>query len=335
MKYLFFILIAHSISIKAERSIHRPKNNTIPYIMVSQPNDEKKYILMDSHLRHSPLHAFDETYFFQNIIPEQLTFRYEPEKSVSSNEVDSLIEKLLEEINNRKKISDFIILKKIDFNFVTKTGFLVLKFKNLPFVLKLFIETARSLTHPSNKAFQERGLFIMGGCLRYFGGFTRVKNADLTRQKIENTEWENKVVIPRKWFWLPKNGTWLTMEIHNLSNEVERIKMPSVYAIICDEIYLGNKRPSYHDCLLLSTATEYLIDPNLANFLSEKETNKIAVIDTEHFPTMIGAIKRIPTAHDYMSWYAQITKHYVSNKFFYFKDERIARQKHIDTYYKI
>lgn len=322
------------------RYAHRPKKSDRPYVIIWQ-DATKKYKLDDSHLRNIPLQTFDKNYFFANLIPSTIQFRYEPEKSVQGSVIKHMIEDLLKEIksiNHKTQVSfnHFNILKKLDFNFVTKTGFLVLKFKDYPFVLKLFIENAKTISHPLSKGFQERGLFIMGGCLRHFGGFTRVKNAQITLEKLKNSDWETRVTLPRKWFWIPEEASWINMNLVNLDEQEKTFQIPGIYGILCDAIDLDDHaRPEDAECLALSTFLEYTIDPHVINFLKEKNSGKIAIIDTEHFPTLIGATEKINPAKTYSSWYFEMTKHYLSNNFFYLKDSRIKRQKNSKTYYAI
>lgn len=337
MRFLFFLLSMHHGSTYS-RSLHRPKHRENPYVIIS--GQSKSYILDDGHLRYVPLKTFDKEYFDTHQLPSSISYRYNPTTTVKKEALDERINKLLDEIkklnpSHPPQFSDFIILKRIDFNLVSKTGFIVLIFKDYPFVLKLFIENAYTISHPLSKGFQERGLFLMGGCLRHFSGFTRVKNAERTNEILKNSSWASRVTIPRKWFWVPHDPQWVNITLKNFDDGEEVISIPGIYAIVCDAINLAQTRPTNEECLSLSTALDYTIDPHVINFLHEAGTNKIAIIDTEHFPTLIGACEKIGKARNYIEWYYEMAKHYIQQNFFYTKEERIKRQKNKKTFYVI
>ena len=69
----------------------------------------------------------------------------------------------------------------------------------------------------------------------------------------------------------------------------------------------------------------YIIDPHEGNFLFEKGSNKVVIIDTEHFPTMIG-LKKEMHATNYFSWYLEMGINFMKNHFFQTKKDLIIAQ---------
>lgn len=334
LKAIFFIII--SILNIYSRSLHRKRPKDVPTLEIEQSDAPKKYLLKSYHLRPDPLKSFEKNFFEKRMLPETIIGRYSNEEFKTS-ELNSIINKLISEIQLQKKsYSDFIVLKGLDFDRVTKTGLLILKFKDYPFVLKLFMENAKSFARPYDKSFQVRSLFIMGGCLRHLGGFLRIKNLEHVKKMISASEkWKDRITLPRKWFWLPKDPVWIHIKAHNLGEKYFETNIPAVYAIIADAINLVDERPSSKECLEFSTFTEYNIDPHTINFLIEKETGKIAIIDTEHFPTQVGITEKIKKFEDYFSWYAELGKLYLKRGLFTFKDEREFRARSNKNYYNL
>src|SRR5579859_134744 len=145
-KNLCFILTILSAfpSIQAfNRSILRPPQK-IPQIVTYWDGDKSEvFTLKDSHLEEGPIFkTFDESFFYDHIIPQgPITYRNNNKAYVDGEQLSILIEQLLLELRDKKKkFTDFALLKSSDFNFREFCGMLVLKFKDYPFVLKLFIE---------------------------------------------------------------------------------------------------------------------------------------------------------------------------------------------------
>lgn len=68
------------------------------------------------------------------------------------------------------------------------------------------------------------------------------------------------------------------------------------------------------------------MDPHVRNFFIEKETGKLAVIDTEFFPWLLGFRTQIPPVTNYVSWYSQLSIKVAKDKFLTSKAERRKRQ---------
>ena len=329
-KFFIFCIISLSYS----RSPHRPQSRNTPYIIVQDKKSKERYSFRDSHLREGPLFkTYEQKFFNENILPKSIDTKV---GLIDGQKLDKKINKLLHSLLKRKNLKNVTILKNKDFNPVTRSGLMVLKFNKYPFVIKLFLENPKSLSHPYHNGFDVRGLFVMGGCLRHLAGFTRVKTAKVIREKCEKNEyWSQKVTIPRKWFWLPEKPEWLEIRGFNIGQiRRQKTRIPKIYGIVADAIeHKATVRPTDKECLKLSTFLDYLIDPHVENFVIESESNKIAIIDTEHFPTMVGINKKIRPTCNYATWYTNLAKHYLKNNFFMFKDDREKRQFNSESDY--
>lgn len=320
------------------RSSLRPHDRHTPLIITNWVGDSKKYFLRDSHLEIFPLfQTFDEKHMQDNLLPSgNISFRGEPEKSISGEELSTMIEHLIGEVRRRKKkFRDFIRLKKRDFSRRKQAGLVVVKCKKYPFVVKLFMETPKSFVHPYEKGFEPACFFtIGGGACRHSVGFTRLKNLHSIRERIQhNPHWSKRIDLPRKWFWLPSRERRIELTGYNIGgHEKISINLPSVYAIVADEIK-GERTFSIWNsddrrtAIDLSNFLLCRIDPHITNFIVEKETGLIVIIDTEHFPSLVG-LKSRPRITTYSSWYLRLVSKFVKDRFFRSKRERIRLQTH-------
>ena len=69
----------------------------------------------------------------------------------------------------------------------------------------------------------------------------------------------------------------------------------------------------------------YLIDPHDDNFVPEINSNKIVIIDTEHFPTVAGLDKDM-NASGYNQWYLELMRKAAKRLLWRTKQERIQDQ---------
>ena len=319
------------------RSALRPRDPYVPFITVSSEGSKKTYFLQDSHLEVSTIfYSFDETYMRSRVLPSgPIPFRYNPDKFMSGGHLSVLIEELLKEIRNHKKVyKHFTVLKNEGFNTRKQAGLLVVKAKNYPFVVKLFIENPRSFVRPYNKGFITSCHFIVGGgATRHILGFTRLPNQDSVAHMINaSPEWKDRVGLPRKWSWFPKHEEWLVVTGYNIGgHEKITVKLPAVYAIVADAIeeertFSMRRGDDTKTALRLSNYLQFRIDAHLNNFMLEKHTGKIIIIDTEHFPTMVG-LKERPQIHSYMGFYWSLFKKGVKASLFRSKKERRDMQR--------
>lgn len=312
LTFIFFLTPQDSLC----RSVFRPVSPYEPSITARWPGEDKEYSLIHSHLQEGPyFNLFDRNHFFSHQLPQgPITFRKDPENSVTGQELSALVENLLQEVRQKKTTyTHFKILKRRDFNTRDQTGLIIAKFKNYPFVLKIFIENPESLVDPLSKGFETTGLFLLGGGVtRHLSGFTRIKNLERLQKKVtSNSYWAEKVEFPRKWYWLPQTPRWIEITGKNLGPEKKRtITIPAIYALICDYIdvermfSLMNKNDR-QVAMQLSNFLDQQIDPHINNYAIEKGTSKIVPIDTEHFPTMVG-YDAPPPCDNYVQWYCQL-----------------------------
>lgn len=314
------------------RSVHRPKEKWIPTIQTRWVDDNTFYTLRESHLEeYAVFKLFDKGYFEKHLLSfSPVTYRYDNKSSVNGKILSDLAEHVLQEIRQKKKkFTNFTILQHRDFNRRKACGLIVLKFKGYPFVLKLFIETPKSFTNPKCKGFIPLCLFYMsGGVNRHVTGFTRLKNRDLIEKKIEsNPYWKEHVSLPRKWTWMPKNETWIEIIGTNIGDKKRlKTKIPSIYGIIADEIKPKKmlslwSREDRKIALDICNFLELSIDPHINNFMIEHNTKKITIIDTEHFPTIVGLETTGPFS-SYVGWYLHLSKKCAGDMLFRSKRKR-------------
>jgi hypothetical protein len=331
MIYILFLLVFQQFC--CARNVYRVKEKNIPVLQVkyTNQNDSEAEILHSNFLRESPtFHTFKYNQFFQNLFPSYVSVN---SKIITSEEINQQIENLLVELyKGKKQFTNFTKLK-VDFNYFKNYGFLILKFKELPLVLKLFLETPYGLTHPYKKGFQERGMFTMGGSNRYLLGFSRIPNKNNVRKILDKSEKWKDVTMPNKWTWLPKDLKWLQIDGCNIGGkEHQQIKTPATYAIICEEAVAdGTKvKNSTTKYLQLCTDLKYFIDPRSINYIIKDE--KFIMLDTEHFPTLIGAKRKVNPSHTYSSWYVKIGGIYLKAGFLSSKRERKRMQAKPNLY---
>lgn len=313
------------------RSIYRPIDPLMPEISVKWVGDSHEYILRKYHLEEYALFKlFDKNYFMQHILPEEpISLRTNPEKSVQRKQLTDLIDGLLDEIKEGKHtFTHFTILQSKDYNFKKCNGLLIVKFNDYPFVVKLFVESPDSFVSPFDKGFEPIFFFFMaGGVNRHLTGFTRIKNREIIKQRLAKSPWVNDMDIPRKWHWVPHNSRWIEIRGKNIGNVKERsIQFPGTYCIIADAIEAErnlsllsgtDKKRAMDLCNFL----DIWIDPHMKNFMIEKGTGKFVIVDTEHFPTVVGLREKI-SFNSYTEWYLYLAGKCWRNAFMQNKHER-------------
>jgi hypothetical protein len=333
--YIIFPLLASTLffqnQVSGARSYHRPNDPLLASLEIQEIGTDKVAVLRNAHLSERAIFcSYDKDYFFAHLFPQSITYRHQPTKTIGSQVLFDLNEKLLQEIENgQTEYSDFIILKDRDFRKKARAGCLILKYKNYPFILKLFIETPESFADPFSKGFEPICFFMMGdGINRHLNGFGRIKNKDTMQWKVSiHPHWSHHVDFPRKWFWLPQNARWLRLTGTNIGGprKVQDGEIPAVYGIICDKIDIGrdlslNDPDDRQLALSLSNYLGY-IDPHIKNFVIEKQTNKIVPIDSENFLYMVG-FDEPQQYNGYMEWYCKLTQKMVHDTFGRTKLER-------------
>ncbi len=334
LKILPFIILTLCA---CRRSVHRPGNDKLPEITTSWTDDTSThYHLKNSHLEPSIFKIYDENYFVQNQLPETIPSRHDPEKSFNTTDLITHLEQAVSQLTSTykkiKKMDNFIILKQRDYNYLKHTGLIILRHKQYPFVIKLFMESPDNFVKPFNRGVEECAFFIMGGGMnRYLAGFTRIPNRNEINKKINsNRYWSKLVDTPRKWFWRPENSRTIDIVGKNIGIQRQFMRLPSMYAIICDAIetdyaFTLLRRNDREVAISITQFLGIRIDPHINNFIVEKESKKIIIIDTEHFPTLIG-IKDDFKINDFFTYYSRLAFKFFNNKLTFDKKSRLELQ---------
>ena len=350
MKYLSFycivLLSCCVVLLDVPRSIHRPRDLLMPEIITFW-TDEKKddsipeqhYILRSYHLAEwSIFGRYDKELLDLHRMPDTIHFRYEPAISIKKDVLEALIEDFVQELatatKKRAEFKNFIIFKDRNFNYKMNAGLIIVKFKDYPFVVKLFIENPKSFIKPFSKGFETIFFFVMSdGITRYIMGFTRIPNLISIQQKIDSDPyWKERLVLPRKWYWKPNNVRTIKVVGKNIGCVAEQsIEFPSTYAIICDEIQIERQLHTYRkqDRTLVKEIVQFLgnrIDPHVYNFFVEKGTGKTALIDTEHLASLVGLYEPMPFYNN-TQWYCTLGLKCMTKACFNTKKNRREIQK--------
>jgi len=356
--YKLCLVLLTSFHLTLGRSIHRPTKNYGAYITVSCSNCHEalkwKSIneagfsnkrcpvasaegkLESKFLKLEPLkNKFNASSFYKNLLPKDGALEFRNGKgTVQTATLQKFAEELIEELQqNKKHFTHFTVLKKNYYSFKNQSGLLILKYKDYPFVLKVFVEHAHTLVQPFSKSLEAGCMFVLGGNMRHLSGFTRIDNLlDAHLAIIKDPEYRQYIDFPRKWFLLPNQENWLEVAWHNKhKNTITHMKFPSVYCIVADYIEMDkHKHHKYRSWLNKKTMEivnylHYIIDPHEGNFLFEKNTNKIVIIDTEHFPTMVG-LKKEMHATNYFAWYLELMANFIRTHFLQSKQDQINSQ---------
>lgn len=204
-----------TVSMRA-RSPWRPIDRAMPEINCSWSDDtSKSYCLRDNWLELHPIFSkFDREYFMDHLLPDDVLAYRRSEITVDGSHLKKLANELLTELAQQKTVfKHFKVLKADDFNFRKVTGLIILKYKEHPFVFKLFIKTPETFVKPFSEGIIPRFFYRMGGGInRHLAGFTRIRNLEEIKKRVEEDPyWDDIIDIPRKWFWLPDQPRWIAV----------------------------------------------------------------------------------------------------------------------------
>ncbi len=309
----------------------------MPQLIAKWTHCDEYYQITDSHIEECPLFTtYNHNHFNRHRLPRSnISYRYNNKQSVSGTRLSLLIENLIKEIHEgKKRYTDFVLLQDKDFNLKEAAGLAVYKFKNYPFVVKLFIETPESFVNPWMKGTLPVWFFYMGGGVnRHITGLTRIRNKNLIINRLKQTpKWRDFVDVPRKWFWTPNNLKWVTLIGKNIGGKkCIKTEIPSTYAIIADLIEPTQEctifdRHKRKIALEICNTLDLYIDPHIDNYMVEKHSNKLVIIDTEHFPTLVGLKKKV-SFKTYLRWYLGLARKAAHDIYFRDKKERLLAQK--------
>lgn len=224
---------------------------------------------------------------------------------VSREELHIRVELLLAEIaHKRTEYTYFTVLKNGNFVLQEGHGALIVKFKDYPLVLKLFIEKPETILNPFIKDFEELFFYVIGGGInRYFAGFTRVENRERIQKTLDTINVPNELVLPLKYIWLPSQESAWDRKIKLVGvncgapGVTQEIMVPAVYGIIAEYIPLkrsfswlnsGDRAQAMQISNAINGACHALcVDQNIPNY-AETNSGKIALVDTEHFGILLG-----------------------------------------------
>lgn len=332
------VLMLFSSETAWSRSVHREPDPEVAVIKASWIDgkpDAKEYTLRTYCFEKSVLFdMFDYDHVMSHLIPHgPIQYRHDPSKTVRGEELERLLGKFIKEIKTNKSLNkkndDFIILKSTNFLPQVPVGLVIVKFKKYPFVAKIYFETPRTFVRPETKDLQQRCLFYMaGGVSRYLVGFTRIKNLEFVQEQLRaDPFWSLNIDVPRKWFSIPCEP-WFEVTAYNVGGKQQKhMIFPSVYCIIADAINAKRKftldKPEDKAIVLgLTTWFGEHLDPNISNYMIEKGTRKLVLIDTEDFTSSVGLRQRLEYGN-YFEWYAKLINGFFDNVYFKTRQRRI------------
>lgn len=330
MHVLSFLLTIISYYSLDARSVFRPRDPSLPRIDICWADTKTScYSLVDPHLEYHPIFDFDRQFFDEHLLPtDYITHPHDPYQHVSCAELSALINNLISEIyQGKKKFRHFQVIKKRNFNFKKRSGLLIIGFfDNYPFVIKLFIETPQTFFDYYAKGIEPTCFFYMsGGANRHITGLTRIKNREHILQKAQRMPaWRNRIIMPRKWFWLPKNARWLSLTGYNLCHDKKvTTEIPAIYAVIADRIDVTpdttlSRQEQTNIIFKFCHDFDLFIDAHRDNFVFKQD--KLVIVDTEHFPSIVG-IKRKKTFSSYGPWVIFLIQKCIHDCYFRAKSE--------------
>lgn len=295
----------------------------MPEVTAQWSDGSGKTITQNRYLRYYPIFSFNKTDFTPFLLPQKkIPYKKGQTQIVYGTQLSKLIEDVLDEIKTKKEkikkdgyLTDFFILQDKNFNYKQLCGLIVLSFKDYPFVVKLFFETPQTIFDYHATGIEPTFFFYMGGgSNRHMSGFTRIANRKQIEQKVKTLDrWKDHIALPRKWFWMPKSEETIVLSGKNIGDlESVTTEIPGVYAIIADKVdfsqqtnmlSVNKKRKMF---MQLCNDLELNIDPHAKNFalFEDKVRNKftIVLVDTEHFPTMVGQLRR-KSFKNHNQWY--------------------------------
>lgn len=327
IRTIFCVLTMACTSLSAQQ-----RNLDKPEIRTQWADGGDIYYTKAYYFKPVIFNLYNEQSMKSHLLPEgDIQFRQDQQNSIRGQDLSAAIEQTVAELQAGTPLTHFTVLKKKEFNQENLTGALILKANDAPFVVKLFFENPLSFLKPYEKGMQAAVMHrITGGVNRYLAGFTRIENLERIQQQAESFNFPVPIDFPRKWYWLPQNPRWFTVTGNNFEGKSYAMTLPSTYAIVADYIQaskpMNEMRKKYRRQMLATCrACGFELDPNTKNFKIEDSTQKFVVIDTEHFPTVIGQNIR---ARTYTSLYIQLGKSGIAKGFNNPKPKKLKQNPH-------
>jgi hypothetical protein len=345
MRYdlLLLCIVVNSSMFIYGRSLLRPIDQCIPQMITQWAHEQnaRKYTIKDSHIEAYPTFTlFNQNYFQSHTLPStDISYRYNPEQSVSGEILNRLAQELFVELMAKKRdFTHFTIIQDKNFNWDHLCGFIVFKYKDYPFVLKISRETPETFVNHSWKGFEPVFFFYMGrGAGRHITLFSRIINKELIEQRLkQDPRWQStiNVEMPRKWFGQPDNNLHISIIGTHIRDDASLIvELPSTYWIIADfmqtkeacSLSTNEKRKIVMD---LCNYLDITLDPHYNNFSFKQDENgklSIILVDTESFPMMVG-LKEKKHFDSYAEWLFYLSGKFVRDTFLRTKNERLDAQ---------
>lgn len=341
IKNIITMILLIGINSVKGRSPLRRKDPLLPEITIQWEDSNKIYRLRSSHLEEYPIFAFDAKDYKKNNLPKTNITHAAGLGMSNGATLSTLIEEVIKDIEKHKRhFKHFTVLQDKNFNYIECYGLIVLKFNDHPFVLKLFIERPDTIYNIYNKGVEPLTFFYMsGGTTRHITGLSRIINRENVLAKINKMPaWQGKIHIPRKWFWTPENKPWIKIVGKNIGKKKNpSISLPGTYAIIADAVDTKQKNDlssSQQRKIIMDLCNDLnlFIDPHSNNFVFNKNPITgdimITILDTEHFPSMVGFKKNIKF-NDHVEWFFHLTGKFIKDAYFRTKEERRAAQEEL------
>lgn len=336
---LNLLLVNYSL---ISRSIHRKIDSSAPCITSRWKGRHRTYINIDSRYEEYPLFAcqpYLDDLLENHTLPLDLILNDGTEEvTIARETLSKLLEEFVHEVLRKKRtFKHFTLLQNKNFNHRKQCGLLVVKSKDYPLVIKLFVETPKTFIDPFGKGFEPIFFHYMSnGANRHVSGLTRIANREHVLTWAQNNPyWNNRIQIPRKWFWLPERVAWIELNGKNIGEHKNiTAQFPSVYAIVAEcvdthqqEDFESNKGEIVMD---LCNDLDTVVDPHITNFIVKEDPvtrlPNITIIDTEHFPTMLGLDQTVFFS-DHFSWIAYLASKCLKDMYFRPKSSRLEQHR--------
>lgn len=312
-----YVLVPSTASARTRAAIRK---QGMPQISVRWTNDAAEEYIAQARYFKPYIFSMFAPDFQDHLLPSNTIVSRDGKSEVQGSQLSLEIEQTIGELRKgERKLTHFTILKDKEFNWQKFAGLIVLKSKTHSFVVKLFTENPATILDVRSKGMQHATMSrLSGGANRYLAGFTRIKNLELTKKRIQGMDLPVALDFPRKWYWVPSSGPTMTLTGTKFKgpddSKVYSMQLPSTYAIVADCINtdrsLAYMRNKYRVKILdLCQMLNFEIDPNLKNYHIERGTGKVVIIDTEHYRSLLALDdKKIPT-NSYMMLHLYVAAH--------------------------